>query len=490
MERYSGWSGTLHSHMDIECWASNLWRVVAHYWSKGELVHRSSWTRSAHLALGGITIAVLASGVAHAGELAYGGAYIGEYSTNVARTVTGEREDWINSALVGMAYRERSSTLTADFYGQAEYRAYKKDTFDSTDLYYVAASGVWAIEPKQFYWTLGDLLRQVLIDPAAPDVPSNRVTVNVFNTGPDALARINPSNTLAVGLRYGNDTYSDHRADADRYGAYVRWLHNIGTRATVSGNVDAVDVNFRDPAPRNDYRLADYYLGLTTRSPTFAGTLDLGYTVVNELPGSFSSGDKTSEGYPLVRLSLTRQITRDRTAGIAARAAFSDAGAALIGRQTELGVQPPGGTGYLAEVPIADPYFEKRGEVFFLSKGSGFLWDARALARRLEYQHAAASDRDETIGLAGVTYLWSLVTSTVFYGEYIRREYDISNRIDVDSTVSLRFSRRLTRSFSLALEGKQVRRNSTDPLAEYVDYRGLVSILYSTGPLYVPERKL
>jgi hypothetical protein len=461
-------------------------------WSPGSLVSMRALNRvlATSAGLGGLVLLLAGNVTARAGELAWGAAYIGEYKTNVALTETGERSDWINSGLVGLAYRERSSTLTADFFGQAEYRKYQNDSFNPMDLYYVAASGVFAIAPKQFYWTLGDLLRQVLIDPTAPDTPTNRINLNVFTTGPDALLRVNPSNTLALGLRYGNDTYSDHSADDDRFGAYGRWLYNIGTRATLSGNFDVALVRYRDPAPRNDYRISDYYLGLTTRSPTFVSSLDLGWTNLNEMPGNVSSGDKPLVGHPLLRLTATRQITRDESGGVAARVAFSDAAASLIGRQTELGVQPPGGTGYLAEVPVADPYFETRGELFFVSKGASVIWDTRAVARRLEYQYRTEYDRSELLGRVGATYVWSPIMSASLYGEYIQTAYDTTDRTDRDTVFTLRLVRRLTRSFSFAIEGGQDVRRSTAPGADYVNYRGLVSVLYSTGPLYVPERKM
>jgi len=449
-----------------------------------------NWVPALGAGLGGLVLLLAGSVAARAGELAWGGGYIGEYSTNIARTPTDEKKDVINSGIIGLAYRERSSTLTADFYGQAEYDKYKNDTYNPQDLYYVAASGVLALSPKQFYWTLGDLLRQVLRDPAAADTPTNRITVNVFDTGPDLLLRLNPTNTLAGGLRYGNDTYSDHSADADRYGAYGRWLLEIATGTTVSANYDVALVRYRDPAPRNDYRVSDYYLGWARRSPTFIGSLDLGYTTMNEYPGNVSSGDKPLVGHPLLRLAMTRQITRDESGGVAARLAYSDAAASLIGRQAEVGVEPPGGTGYLAEVPVADPYYETRGEMYFTSKGASFVWDARAIDRRLEYDYATAYDRSELIGRIGVTHLWSLLTSTTLYGEYIKTSYNTYTRNDIDTTVSLSLARRLTRYFSIALEGKQVMRRSDVPAAEYVDYRAAISIYYSTGALYVPARML
>jgi hypothetical protein len=68
--------------------------------------------------------------------------------------------------------------------------------------------------------------------------------------------------------------------------------------------------------------------------------------------------------------------------------------------------------------------------------------------------------------------------------------YDTTDRTDRDTTFTLRLVRRLTRSFSFAIEGGQDVRRSTDPAAEYVNYRGLVSLLYSTGPLYVPDKKM
>jgi hypothetical protein len=466
-------------------------------WSPGSLVSMRALNRvlATGAGLGGLVLLLAGSVTARAGELAWGAAYIGEYNTNVARTPTGEVSDWIHSPLVGLAYRERSSTLTLDFFGQAEYRKYQNDSFDPQDLYYVAASGVWAIAPKQFYWTLGDLLRQVLKDPTAPDTPTNRITLNVFNTGPDALIRVNPSNTLALGLRYGNDTYSDHSADDYRYGGYGRWLYNIGTRATLSGNVEATVVRYLPPpAPatylRNDYRISNYYFGLTTRSPTLVGSLDLGWTNLNELPGNVSAGDKPLVGHPLLRLTMTRQITRDESGGIAARAEYTDAATSLLARQTELGVQNPGGIGYLAEAPVADPYFETRGELFFVSKGASVIWDTRAVARQLEYQYRTDLDRSELLGRVGATYVWSPIMSASLYGEYMQTAYDTTDRTDRDTTFTLRLVRRLTRSFSFAIEGGQDVRRSTDPAAEYVNYRGLVSLLYSTGPLYVPDKKM
>jgi hypothetical protein len=72
------------------------------------------------------------------------------------------------------------------------------------------------------------------------------------------------------------------------------------------------------------------------------------------------------------------------------------------------------------------------------------------------------------------------------FTEYTRTEYLDFIRRDTDQNSGLRFDYHITRAVSVGLEGSHTERRSTDSTMGFVDNRLLLTLLYSSGPLFTP----
>jgi hypothetical protein len=169
-----------------------------------------------------------------AGEFAYGLGYLATHSDNVTRVPIDERSDWINSYLAGFAYRENSADLVAHVLAQAEYDTYHMHTFGNQTLYYLDSSAVWTVSPQRFTWTVEDQARQALINSTGVVTPTNEVGINVLSTGPDALLRFSPVQSLALGARVGDVYTGSVDADNKRFNGSAGWLYQASSVTTYS----------------------------------------------------------------------------------------------------------------------------------------------------------------------------------------------------------------------------------------------------------------
>lgn len=417
-----------------------------------------------------------------AGELAYGIGYVAEYSDNIQRVPSSSQDERINSVVAGMAYRENGPALDAHLQAQAEYRGYRRDTFNDGPLYYADASLLWRILPQRLNWIFLDRYDQITRNITLPDTPANRVNSNVLSTGPDLFIRLGSVNTLLLGLRYGNASYSEGDLDTNRYGASVRWLYAANMEMTYSLNYDAEKIEY-DNVIRNDNATRhDVFIRADTRQARARFLLDLGATQIDR--------DRAGEisGY-LARLTWTQQLTSGSSAGMLLGSEYQDAGTALLATATS----PTPAPGAPPSLPVTgdvtnDFFYTKRAEVYYNRSGSNLGMNARAYYRDIDYE-VVPQDRHEAGGRVEVIYSPSGLLATTVYGSHLDIQYQSSTRDDRESETGIRFLYRINRSLSTALDGRKTWRYSTDALQEYTDNRVLFSLLYSSSPLFTPSRR-
>lgn len=418
-----------------------------------------------------------------AGELAYGLGYVGEYSDNIQRVVAANsRDEWINSFLAGVAYRENGSALSVHLQAQAEYRDYTNDIYNDGPLYYADTSLLWRVSPQRLNWIFLDRYDQVTRDTASPDTPDNRVNTNVLSTGPDLFIRLGSVNTLVLGLRYGNASYSEGDLDNNRYGASVRWLYIANTSMTYSLNymteqITYVNDNLYDNRVRNDA-----YISLERRQARAHITLDLGATQIEQ-----DRADETS-GF-LARMTWTQQLTSASSVGLLLGSEYQDAGSALLATATS----PTPESTASPSLPVAggvtdDFFYTKRVEISYENRGHILGLNTRGYYRDIDYE-VDPRDRYETGGLLEVIYNNTSLLATTVYASHLSIQHQSISRDDRENEMGIRFLYRVNRNLSARLEGRTTWRHSTDALQEYTDNRVLFSLLYGSSPLFVPVRR-
>ena len=414
--------------------------------------------------------------ITHAGELAYAFGYVGEYSDNIRRTPTDAQSEWINSAIAGIAYRENGPALDAHLLAQAEYRDYKKDTYNVGPLYYADASFLWRIAPQRLSWVLVDRYDQITRDITLPGTPENLVNSNVLNTGPDLFIRLGQGNTLVLELRYGNASYSELDLDNSRYGTSVRWLYAVNTEMTYSLNYQAEQIMYENEILNDNTQRQDYFIRVERREARARFLLDLGFTQIDRDHAGEANG-------PAVRLTWAEQLTSESSAGIQIASEYLDAGTALLSTATNLTPAPgPTPSSTTAGEPTSDLFYMKRAEVFYALGGGNFGTNLRAYYRDIDYE-IAPLDRKEGGGRLDITYNPSSVLATTVYGSHLDVQYQSFSRDDRENEAGIRFLYRINSNVSATLDGRKTWRYSTDALQEYIDKRVLFSLRYSSSPL-------
>lgn len=434
----------------------------------------ASCTLLAGIVLGGWFIET-----SYAAEFAYGVGYVGEYSDNIQRVPSNPQSEWINSVLAGVAYRNNGPAVVANVLAQAQYRDYKNDIYRDESLYDLDASVLWWISPQRFNWLLLDRYAQLARSISSPDTPDNRIDSNVLSTGPEYLARFGQVNTLVLGGRYGNASYSDATLDNNRYSAYARWQYAANSQMTYSINNEVERVIYDDDQYSDLWRY-DLFVRLDMRAARALFQIDLGTTRIDRE----QTGE--SDGY-LGRLTWTQRLTSGSSAGIALAGEYLDAGTVLLSTVTT----PTPGPGDPTASPVAsdainDYFYTKRGELFYSRNDGAFGLNLKTYYRDIEYEVAISQDRRETGARFDVSYSPFSLMAVTLYGNHLNVQYENTDREDRNSEAGARLRHRLSRSLSIIVDARRIWRYSTEASQEYIDNRVLFTFLYASNPLFVP----
>jgi hypothetical protein len=419
-----------------------------------------------------------------AGVFAYGVGYVGEYSDNIGRTPTNPQDEWINSAIAGITYRENGATLDANLMAQAEYRDYKYDTYKDGPLYYADASFLWRVSPQRLNWVFVDRYDQVTRNITLANTPDNMVGANVLSTGPDFFIRLGSVNTLLIGLRYGNASYSEGDLDNSRYSATASWQYASSRDLTYSLNYRGEQTKYENEVLNDNSMRNDLFFRADMRQVHTQFLLDLGTTHIDR--------DRAGEAHGYIaRLTWAQQLTTESAAGVLLASEFLDAGAALLATATNPVLAT--GTGTTSSLPASgevtnDLYYTKRAEAYYDHTGSSVVVNTRIFIRDIDYE-IVPQDRQEAGGRMQISYNLSRLLAATLYGSYVDIRYQNIVREDRESDAGLRFLYRSSSNLSVALEGRKTWHYSTDALQEFIDRRVLLSLLYSTSPLFTTARR-
>lgn len=419
------------------------------------------------------------AGRTYGAEVTYSYGYRAEFSDNIRRVPVNPEHDMVNVLDAGLTYQDRTRTVDLRLAPTVEYLNYRKNSFDDEFRVNLDSSLLWTISPERLTWTVEDTAREVRVNPAQPDTPTNTALANLFNTGPDLYLRAGSVNTLQLGARYGNVYVGDTNTDNQRNLGYARWLYQSSPLTQWSLNLEEERVEFDDDIANLNFRRQDAFLRVQTRSTDSNLGVDVGHTRI--------ARDRSEEvDANLARLSWDRRLNSETQIGLVGESSLSDTGSDLAA--TAAAANNPAQTPTVSQNLVAQDVFRaKRAEIFLNRIGSRVTTNVRAFGRDLTFFADPINDRDERGGEISLAYRWSAANSVDAFYSYVRAEYRNQILVDTDKTAGLRFLRLITRNVSFSIQLQQDQRNSTDPSREFVDNRVVLSVVYNSG--IIPRRQ-
>lgn len=434
----------------------------------------------------GMWFAVGGLQVSYAADFAYGVGYMGTYSSNITRAPVNERSEWTNSAFGGFTYLENTPTLIARVITNVEYRDYRKDIYRDDTLVDAKASAMWTLSPQRLTWSVDDTYTQLLVDATAVDTPDNRTNTNTFSTGPDLTVRFSPVNTLALGARAGNFYTSRHDIDNNRLSGTSSWQYQSTSITTYSLNYDALKVNYDNDSLYTDFTRKDIYLRAKVRPSKSEYTLDLGKTDINPVRGRDTDSS-------LARLVWLRQMTPESSLSVLLSKEATDVGTDVLTSSGTAAASASTSTAstsattpVLAQnVVIGDVYIAKRGEMHYSHRGSQFGYALSLFRREFDYE-LTPLDRREKGGRVEFSYAYFGTSTVSLFSDLVKTEYLNFVRDDTDKDSGLRFAYLAGRNVTFGAEARHITRSSTISTMDFAENRALLTVAYTSGPVYTP----
>ena len=410
-----------------------------------------------------------------AGEFDYGVGYALNYDSNISSVPKDEIAEWTQTLIGGFAYQERSADLNARILAEVRWHDYYRNTYSDNKTLIMNGTAIWTISPQQLVWTTEDVGQQVRLDVTAPDTPTNRANANSLSTGPDLTFRMNSTNTAAFGARYGRLDIEGF-GDNVRYSGYARWLHRVSALTTVSLNYEPLRVYYQEPPLYSKTSREDWFIRYDSRFSYDILTIDLGASRLTQ------DGVETPSSQ-LARLSATHHFTSRSVLNASFAREFSETsadllrGAAGVAGPTDA-ERPPA-----ADVVTSDGHRLKSGELTYRNQDGIFGYNVRGYARRIDYLQLPR-DYDEQGGGFGLSWLSPGQSRIRAYTTYLRRSFLDVDRRDTERATGAGVTSRLTPNMNLTIDGARIERASTSSLDNFVDWRVMLLLGYSTGPLY------
>ncbi|MGI9293728.1 MAG: hypothetical protein ACR2PS_07070, partial [Pseudomonadales bacterium] len=132
-----------------------------------------------------------------------------EYSNNANQNRNGGSSEIEERAGVGLTILEDGSNLYVDGQYTASAVNYSRDTSSNQTVVAGRSSFVWTPLPNRFSWSLDHQIEDSRRDSRQNDIPDNRETRNIVNTGPLFSLGISPVDVLSAGVTYSIVRFED-----------------------------------------------------------------------------------------------------------------------------------------------------------------------------------------------------------------------------------------------------------------------------------------
>ncbi len=245
------------------------------------------------------------------------------YSDNVFRTSSGEQDSYILAPGLDIDFQETTRRLDAEVRGSLDYETYTAKGADSQLVGNLYGNLAYGIVPEKLVWKFDESYGQGRSTALQPSSLQNTGGINYFATGPELTVALSDRVFVEANARYANAWYQDQDTDNNMYGGGLSLGRTLSQAAQVALAVDYVKVNYTDPNAAADSDIWLYYLTYSAQGARSTAKFDVGYRSLDDGSGS--------QGGPLVRLNLTRQISSYSTVFVQAGDVYSQAALQMNG---------------------------------------------------------------------------------------------------------------------------------------------------------------
>jgi Putative beta-barrel porin 2 len=389
------------------------------------------------------------------------------WSDNVSRLSANEEEGTIGRVGLALAYQQTTTRIDADIDTNVAYEHYFDDEFDDDVLGGVAGTVSFDIVPDYFRWFVQDNFGQVTSDPFSADRPDNREDINYFTTGPDFTFRLGSTMTVGLSGRYSNTAYETSGLDGERYNGGLALRRQLSGTSSISINGTTERVEFDDTTVNREYDRNAAFLRFDARGSRTTLILDAGYTELD-------SGSEKSDA-PLVRLSLSRQVSASSAVTLRAGSEFSSGADLFRDTQDSLGVQLAG----QSVLATTDPFEYRFGALDYDFSRNRTAFGISVLYGKEEYETLDTFDRKLTTYNAYFTRQLSRATELRLFGQLLDEQFDALDAEDQELQLGAALAWSIGRTLELRVQVERFDRDATVDTTEFQENRASLFLTWS-----------
>jgi hypothetical protein len=269
------------------------------------------------------------------------------YSDNVERTSADERSSGLFAPGLDVNYRETTPHLDATVQGSLDYVNYTASGVDSQLLGDFYGDLAYAFVPENFVWSIDESYGQGRGDLLQPATPQNTEGINYFSTGPRLRLLLSDHMFVTATAQYANSWYQGQNTDSNQYSGGFSLGRLLSQATSVAASVDYQKIDYIDPNAAPNADIWQYYLAYSAKGARTTLKMDAGYRTFDDGSGS--------QGGPLIRFNLTRQLSAYTSIFILGGDEYNDAASQLNGTLATPGT-PGGNNGYSNGQVFVDKY--------------------------------------------------------------------------------------------------------------------------------------
>tara|TARA_R110000782_G_scaffold82993_4_gene163023 strand:+ start:199 stop:1503 length:1305 start_codon:yes stop_codon:yes gene_type:complete len=387
-------------------------------------------------------------------------------SDNISRVPNNEIDETIVSTGFDFALTENTRRMMLDLQSNIEYVDYQDGSFDSEWIGGLRGEAAFTLIDERLRWNIMDIYGQQLFDPLQPEVPQNREDVNFFTTGPTITFVPSVRTPVDLDLAFTRVNFERRPQDHDRLSAALSIGRALRRESMLSLNLSNQRIVFDEDTIFSPVELYEAFIRYEVTGARNEVSVDLGYTEVEQ---SGFEGDGV-----LIRLSWVRRVSANGVLSLTAGSQYSNQGDIFQfygDLSTDLTSTVDGSTG-------ASPFQNRSLTAGYVLETDRTLFELTADWVNEDYEAGLGADRDLYRGDARIRRDLSRTVYVEGGVGFSRREFPGANREDDDTILGVGVGFRLTPGFSISLEHRQFRRDSSTPAADFTENRTFLSFAY------------
>jgi hypothetical protein len=263
------------------------------------------------------------------------------HSDNITLVETNERSEEILAPQLQFDFTHDSSNLAVNVGGTLQYLYFRNNTYDNDTRGDITGDLLWTLSPERLTFTVRNRLSQESVSALDAFTTDNQQTINVFEAGPNFIARFNSRTRGELSLRYTDNWAEESETfNSNRYHATASVQRQINDTDSLSLNVVGARTEYDTVSEFYNYKRYDAYITYRSVLSHLDLNVDAGYTRLEPRSSKALSG-------ALFRGQLDWELAPRSTLGIAAGYTYDDASQYLI--------QGVGSSGDIGLPVITDP---------------------------------------------------------------------------------------------------------------------------------------